>query len=149
MILKKSSMPRATVKKTYRNSGRKHGGRRGIIRNPSMRFSSLDHFQRTWLSNVPLQKNDELSSWKSLFFYRCTDEISFAPLKSQGIDSRLKYIRDNTVDAAPSPCSPKSIYVLATLVRQPPTNLLTHETDVSTLVGNLAPTRRSPSRYRQ
>ena len=61
----------------------------------------------------------QVSRWKSLFFYRCTDTISFAPLKSQGVESRLNYIRENTA-AAPLPCSPKSIYVLAGLVRQPP-----------------------------
>ena len=69
-------------------------------------------------------KNDRISSWKYLFFYRCTDEISFAPLKSQGVDSRLKYIRENTVEAAPPPCSPKSIYVLAYLVRRTSTSTL-------------------------
>ena len=37
--------------------------------------------------------NDEACSWKPLFFYRCTDFILFAPLKSQGVDSRLEYIR--------------------------------------------------------
>ena len=63
--------------------------------------------------------NDGLPSWKSLFFYRSTDQISFAPLKSQGVDSRLKYVRENTVEAVPPPCSPKSIYVLANLVRRP------------------------------
>ena len=62
--------------------------------------------------------NDEACSWKSLFFYRCTDSISFAPLKSQGFDSHLEYIREKTVEEAPPPCSPKSIYVLASLVRQ-------------------------------
>jgi hypothetical protein len=69
------------------------------------------------------EKNDGHSSWKSLFFYRCTDNILFAPLKSQGIDSRLRYIREKTVAEAPSPCSPKSIYVLANLVRKPSTNI--------------------------
>jgi len=42
--------------------------------------------------------------------------ISFAPLKSQGLDSRSDYIRQKTVAAAPPPCSPKSIYVLANLL---------------------------------
>ncbi|KAF9779143.1 hypothetical protein BJ322DRAFT_442637 [Thelephora terrestris] len=56
------------------------------------------------------------SAWRSLFFYLCTHEISFAPLKSQGIDSRLKYICEKTVADAPPPCSPKSIYVLASLL---------------------------------
>ena len=64
-------------------------------------------------------RNDEFPSWKSLLFYRCTDVISFAPLKSQGADSRLNYIREKTTADAPPPCSPKSTYVLAKLVRQP------------------------------
>ncbi|KAF9645692.1 hypothetical protein BDM02DRAFT_471820 [Thelephora ganbajun] len=60
------------------------------------------------------------SAWKSLFFYRCTDTILYAPLKSQGIDSRLNHIHGNTVAAAPPPCSPKSIYVLASLLETQP-----------------------------
>jgi len=56
------------------------------------------------------------SAWKSLFFYRCTNTILFAPLKSQGVDSRLKHIREKTVAVAPPPCSPKSIYALASLL---------------------------------
>ena len=63
-----------------------------------------------------VERNDKLSSWKSLFFYRCTDVISFAPLKSQGVDARLRYIRARMLTATPPPCSPKSIYVLASLV---------------------------------
>ena len=82
------------------------------------------------------RENDGLSSWKSLFFYRCTDEILFAPLKSQGTDFRLTYIRENTVEAAPPPCSPKSIYVLANLVRQPSTKHLMQDADVSILARN-------------
>ena len=78
------------------------------------------------------EESDESCSWKSLFFYRCTDTISFAPLKSQGIDSRLEYIRENTVTDAPPPCSPKSIYILAELVRLPSTKRLSHDFDVST-----------------
>lgn len=57
------------------------------------------------------------SAWKSLFFYRCTDSILFAPLMSHGVESRSNYVRENTVVAAPPPCSPKSVYVLANLVR--------------------------------
>ena len=86
-------------------------------------------------------QNYVLSSWKSLFFYRCTDQILFAPLKSQGTGSRLECIRENTVGAAPPPCSPKSTYVLATLVRLPPTKHFTRDIDVSILVGNQAPPR--------
>ena len=76
-----------------------------------------------------LRLNDEACSWKSLFFYLCTDAISFAPLKSQGVDSRLEYIRENTVEEAPPPCSPKSIYVLASLVSQSLTDYSTHNAD--------------------
>ena len=84
--------------------------------------SSLpDHFQRTYACSPALTLAEMmLSRWKSLFFYHFTDTISFAPLKSQGADSRLGHIRENTTAAAPPPCSPKSIYVLASLVRQPP-----------------------------
>ena len=53
--------------------------------------------------------------------------IAFAPLKSQGVDSRLNHIRDKTTAAAPPPCSPKSIYALAKLVRQPSIKPLGHE----------------------
>ncbi|KAF9785423.1 hypothetical protein BJ322DRAFT_829574 [Thelephora terrestris] len=70
----------------------------------------------TLLSHLRPKRNDRFPSWRSLFFYRCTDEISFAPLKSQGVDSRLNYIREKAVAAAPPPCSPKSIYVLANLL---------------------------------
>ena len=66
---------------------------------------------------TPTRRNDEAPSWKSLFFYRCTDSILFAPLKSQGVDFRSHYIRSRTVAVTPPPCSPKSIYALASLVR--------------------------------
>ena len=76
-----------------------------------------------------LLRNDDSCSWKSLFFYRCTDAILFAPLKSQGVDARSDYIRQNQGAAIPLPCSPKGIHVLANLVRKPPIKHLTHETD--------------------
>jgi hypothetical protein len=45
-------------------------------------------------------------------------------------ERRADYIREKTVAAAPPPCSPKTIYVLANLVRQPSTErshaILTH-----------------------
>lgn len=63
-------------------------------------------------------EDDGSHSWRSLFFYRCTDEISFAPLESQGAHRRSSYIRKNTFKGMPPPCSPKSVYVLANLVRQ-------------------------------
>ena len=90
-------------------------------------FSACARF----LPSPSIEKNDESCSWKSLFFYRCTDTILFAPLKSQGVDSRLEYIRENTVADAPPPCSPKSIYVLAKSVRPPSTKCLAHDFDVS------------------
>ena len=77
-------------------------------------FSVYVHF----LPCPHIDGNGEFYSWKSLFFYCCTDTILFAPLKSQGLESRLKYIRENTTAEAPPPCSPKSIYVLAKVVRQ-------------------------------
>lgn len=60
------------------------------------------------------------AAWRSLFFYRCTDVILFAPLQSQGVDARLNYIREKTVAATPPPCSPKSIYVLGSLLEIQP-----------------------------
>jgi len=78
-------------------------------------FSAYVHLQ----SSPHLGRNDEFSSWKSLFFYRCTDTILFAPLRSQGVESRLNYIRGRNATTAPPPCSPKSIYVLASLVGKP------------------------------
>ena len=130
-ISKKTPTSRATVKETHRNSVRRRGRQKRLRKSRSVRFSSLGHSQRMLFSTLPFHEgNDKLSSWKSLFFYRCTDEILFAPLKSQGVDSRLKYIREKTVEAAPPPCSPKSIYVLANLVRQPSSKHLAHVTDI-------------------
>ena len=100
-------------------------------------FSAYVHLP----SSLRLERNDEFCSWKSLFFYRCTDRISFAPLRSQGVDSRLKYIRERNAITAPPPCSPKGIYVLASLVRKPSIKRLTHATDTSIEVRNTAPLR--------
>ena len=100
-------------------------------------FSAYVHLP----SCIRLVRNDEFCSWKSLFFYRCTDIISFAPLRSQGVDSRLNYIRERNATTAPPPCSPKSIYVLASLVRKPSIRRLTHDTDASIEAGNTAPLR--------
>lgn len=82
-------------------------------------FSVYVHF----LSCLHLEGNDGFSSWKALLFYRCTDMISFAPLKSQGVDSRSSYIRGIKAISTPPPCSPKNIYVLANLVRTPQPNV--------------------------
>ncbi|KAF9645618.1 hypothetical protein BDM02DRAFT_3271586 [Thelephora ganbajun] len=53
------------------------------------------------------------ASWRSLFFYLCTDVIQFAPLKSQGTDMRAQYVREQTTPDEPPPCSPRVIYSLA------------------------------------
>jgi hypothetical protein len=55
-------------------------------------------------------------SWRSLFFYLCTGDIQFAPLKSQGVDLRRRYVKEKTTDGLPAPCSPKGIYSLARAV---------------------------------
>ena len=88
-------------------------------------FSAYVHLQ----SCLRLERNDEFSSWKSLFFYRCTDMISFAPLRSQGVEYRLDYIRGRNTTTEPPPCSPKSIYALAKLVGKPLIKCLAHDTD--------------------
>ena len=138
------------MKETHAGPTREHRRQKRSKKNWFVRFSLLGHFQRMRSSPCAyLGRNDTLFSWKSLFFYRCTDEILFAPLKSQGADSRLKYIRENTVEAAPPPCSPKSIYVLANLVRRPLTKQLQHVTDTSISAGNQAPLRRCPGRHQK
>ena len=93
---------------------------RAVLTVGSLSACVYSHLSIRFLSLPRFDQNVELSSWKSLFFYCCTDEISFAPLRSQGGESRSGYIREKTVAATPPPCSPKSIYVLANLVWQPP-----------------------------
>ena len=92
---------------------------RAVLTVGSLSACVYSHLSIRFLSLPRLDQNDEFPRWKSLFFYCCTDEISFAPLRSQGIDSRSGYIREKTVAVTPPPCSPKSIYVLANLVRRP------------------------------
>ena len=123
-------MLRATVRMILRDPSLKRRRKRG---RKLVRFWSQDHFQRKYSFSHILTPKRMLNfcSWKSLFFYRCTDMILFAPLKSQGVDPRLKHIREETVAEAPPPCSPKSIYVLASLVRQLLTRCFTHDADVS------------------
>ena len=90
-------------------------------------------------SCLRLTTNNDSFSWRSLFFYCCTDVILFAPLKSQGVDARSDYIRQKQGAAVPPPCSPKSIHVLANLVRKPPTKCLTRETDAVNQARDQAP----------
>lgn len=62
---------------------------------------------------------DFVVSWKSLFFYLCTNHIWFAPLRSQGADARAEHIQRQmeTMREKITPCSPKAIYSLAAAVR--------------------------------
>lgn len=90
-------------------------------------FSACVHFLPH--THTHIEGNDELISWKSLFFYRCTDTILFAPLKSQGVNSRSHYILWGTATVTPPPCSPKSVYVLAGLVRKILVKLLWYDID--------------------
>ena len=92
---------------------------RAVLTVGSLSACVYSHLSIRFLSFPRLDQNNEFARWKSLFFYCCTDKISFAPLRSQGVDSRLGYNHEKTVAANPPPCSPKSIYVLANLVRRP------------------------------
>ena len=44
------------------------------------------------------------------------DVIEFVPLKSEGTDARARDVRERTALDRPPPCSPKTIYTLATAV---------------------------------
>jgi len=57
-------------------------------------------------------RNDRFSSWRSLFFYRCTDMISFARLKSQDISSRTNKI--STLPPPPGP-PPSAVFDISTI----------------------------------
>ena len=82
-----------------------------------LEFFLLDHIRRT-LNFSPSACRRIMTSvrWRSVFFYLYTGQISFAPLRSQGVDSRSRYILENTTAGSPPPCSPKSIYLIANLV---------------------------------
>ena len=70
------------------------------------------YIHRRW--QVPV--TDLPDSWRSLFFYLCTDIIQFAPLKSQSVSARARYVQEETTPYQSPPCSPKSIYSLAAAV---------------------------------
>jgi len=100
-------------------------------------FSAYVHLP----SCLHLERNDEFFSWKSMFFYRCTDMISFAPLRSRGAEFRLNYIRGRNATTEPPPCSPKTIYVLASLVGRPLIKYFTCDADGLIEAGNTTPLR--------
>lgn len=177
MTWRETSTLRVTVKAIQQEPGVEHQRKK----RRTARFSLPGLFRRmcAFLHHPYAQINNELPSWRSLFFYRCADVISFAPLKSQGIDSRCVRVRETTVSTEPSnrsltgflnlaewmgelsnqvlsnetptqvklradvatppPCSPKSIYVLASLVRQGSIEYLMHQINASNQARNPAP----------
>ncbi|EGN92309.1 hypothetical protein SERLA73DRAFT_79722 [Serpula lacrymans var. lacrymans S7.3] len=64
-------------------------------------------------------KDTAFRTWKTLLFYLYTDQISWSALKSQ---TGSKETRDTTVEDSdgPPPCSPKSMYRLATKIASEP-----------------------------
>ncbi|KAF9645620.1 hypothetical protein BDM02DRAFT_3262815 [Thelephora ganbajun] len=73
----------------------------------------VDRKEETEQQTLPVLTVGSFASWRSLFFYLCTDVIQFAPLKSQGTDVRAQYVREQTTPDRPPPCSPRVIYSLA------------------------------------
>ncbi|KIK33535.1 hypothetical protein CY34DRAFT_18312 [Suillus luteus UH-Slu-Lm8-n1] len=64
--------------------------------------------QRIIPSRRVLVTDTAFNTWQALLYYLYTDEIVFAPLRSQG----SRPVRCCRIDEAP-PCSPKSVYRLA------------------------------------
>jgi hypothetical protein len=82
---------------------------------PSL-FSQLDHLLGMRIEDGEVRVFDFTSSWRSLLSSLYTGTIQFAPLKSQAIDERAKYVREKTEAGMPPPCSPKVIYSIAKAV---------------------------------
>lgn len=76
----------------------------------------IDKKDETQQELLPLLTVGPFASWSSLFFYMCTNAIQFAPLTSLGAGARTQYIQDWTTLKNPPPCSPKTIYSLATVL---------------------------------
>ena len=62
-----------------------------------------------WRASV----SNSAGSWAFLLCYLYTETVVFAPLTSQGVDSRARYVQ---VNEKYFPCSPKAVYSLATAV---------------------------------
>ena len=62
-----------------------------------------------WRASV----SNSTGSWAFLLRYLYTETAIFAPLMSQGVDSRVRCMQANE---KPLPCSPKAVYSLATAV---------------------------------
>lgn len=60
-----------------------------------------------------------LISWQALIYYTYTAQVNFAPLKSAGIVERRAALEQHIMQHPdlPLPCSPKSLYRLADIVR--------------------------------
>jgi len=61
------------------------------------------------------------------------------PSEPQRVKSRTPHFREKPLAAVLPPCSPKSIYILASLVRQPSTGCIRHGTNASNQARNPAP----------
>jgi len=72
--------------------------------------------------SLPILSIGSFASWRSMFFYLCVASIQFAPLKSQGVSERARYIQEQSDrnPHAPPPCSPKAIYSLAVALKIDP-----------------------------
>ncbi|KAG1854898.1 hypothetical protein F4604DRAFT_1685906 [Suillus subluteus] len=68
--------------------------------------------QRIILSRRVLVTDTAFNTWQALLYYLYTDEIVFAPLRSQ----RSEIARHCSLDGPP-PCSPKSMYRLACKIK--------------------------------
>ncbi|KAG1737501.1 uncharacterized protein EDB91DRAFT_1140199 [Suillus paluster] len=69
--------------------------------------------QRTIPSRILLVTDTAFNTWEALLYYLYTDEIVFAPLRSQA----SKIAKHRSLDEPP-PCSPKSMYRLACKIKQ-------------------------------
>jgi len=67
------------------------------------------------LVSVDVARIGAVSTWKALMFYMYTNEVTFAPLTSQGAEERkMKLVEALSLHShLPKPCSPKSLYSLA------------------------------------
>lgn len=70
----------------------------------------------TQLESLPVLTIGSFASWSALFFYMCTGEIKFAPLRSQGADMRAQYVKEQGTSGKAPSCSPKAVYSIATVL---------------------------------
>ena len=56
-------------------------------------FSTYVCYELPILFFLRLDGNDGFPRWKSIFFYRCTEDILFTPLLPQGVESHSNFVR--------------------------------------------------------